>query len=146
MPSSLLWHAIFSHTNYENLCLLKNNGFSGFPTIPKKLKQCDACFLGKHRKQPFHDSTSKACRKLELIHSDLCGSMLVGCTCWKINHKLLKLLKIFIYGFKMKLCLILYLFILIMQNNIHLMNLKVTFTNMRSRIKPRFHTILNRMV
>jgi hypothetical protein len=97
------WHARFGHINYDNLHLLKKNGVSGFPTIPRNLKQCDACILGKHRKQPFHDSTSRACRKLELIHSDLCGPMLfllqmeiniscillmitpgcVGCTCLK---------------------------------------------------------------
>ena len=46
---------------------------SRLPTIPRNLKQCDACILGKHSKQPFHDSTSKAFRKLESIHYDLCG-------------------------------------------------------------------------
>jgi transposase InsO family protein/adenylate kinase family enzyme len=75
IPSSLLWHARFGHINYDSLRLLRKNGVSGFPTIPRKLKQCDACILGKHNKQPFHDSTSRACRKLELIHSDLCGPM-----------------------------------------------------------------------
>jgi hypothetical protein len=50
---------------------LRKNGVSSFPTIPRKLKQCDACILGKHSKQPFHDSTSRACRKIELIHSYL---------------------------------------------------------------------------
>jgi hypothetical protein len=47
----------------------------GFPTIPRKLKKSDACILRKHNKQPFHDSTSIACRKLELIHFDLCVPM-----------------------------------------------------------------------
>jgi hypothetical protein len=73
IPSSLLWHAIFGHINYDNLRLLRKNGVSSFPTIPRKLKQCDVCIFGNHNKQPFHDSTSKACRKLELVHSDLCG-------------------------------------------------------------------------
>ena len=53
--------------------MLKKNGVTGLPTIPRKLKQCDACILGKHNKQSFHDSHSRAHRKLELIHSDLCG-------------------------------------------------------------------------
>jgi hypothetical protein len=164
MSSSLLWHARFSHINYEGLCLLRKNGVSGLPTIPRKLKQCDACILGKHRKQPFHDSTSRSCRKLESIHYDLRGPMHVplqmemniscillmitpgflGCSCPKINHKLLKLLKNFMYGFKMKLGLILALFALIMEKNIHLVNLKATFTNMGSSIKPQFNTIVNR--
>jgi hypothetical protein len=70
IPYSLLWHARFGHINYDILCLLKKNGVSGFPTIPRKLKQCDACILRKRNKQPFHDSTSRACRKNEMIHSD----------------------------------------------------------------------------
>eukprot|EP00253_Pinus_taeda_P011167 PITA_11167 len=75
LPSSLLWHARFGHLNYESLRLLKKNGVAGLPTIPRKLKQCDACILGKYSKQCFHDSHSRAHRKLELIHSDLRGPM-----------------------------------------------------------------------
>ena len=62
LPSSLLWNGIFGHLNYENLLLLKKNGVAGLPTIPRKLKQCDACILGKHSKQSFHDSHSRAHR------------------------------------------------------------------------------------
>jgi len=54
---------------------LKKNGVTGLPTIPRKFKQCDACTLGKHSKQSFHDSHSRAHRKLELINSDLSGPM-----------------------------------------------------------------------
>ena len=73
-PPSSLWNAIFGHLNYDNL-LLKKNGVTSFPTIPKKLKQCDACILGKNSKQSFHDSHSREHRKLELTHSYLCGPM-----------------------------------------------------------------------
>ena len=73
LSSSLLWHVRFGHINYNSLRLLKNNGVYRFPTIPRKLKQCDARILGKHRKQPFHDTTSTACGKIGLIHFDLCG-------------------------------------------------------------------------
>ena len=45
LPSSLLWHARFGHLNYDNLRLLKKNGVTSLPTIPEKLKQCDACIL-----------------------------------------------------------------------------------------------------
>jgi len=41
-PSSLLWHARFGRLNCESLCLLKKNVVTGLPTIPRKLKQCDA--------------------------------------------------------------------------------------------------------
>jgi len=74
--SSLLWHAI-GHLNYDNIHLLKKNGVIGLLIIPRKLNQCDACILGKHNKQYFHDSQSRAHRKLELIHSNLCGLILV---------------------------------------------------------------------
>jgi hypothetical protein len=55
--------------------------------------------------------------------------------CWVCLLKdksldLSKHLKIFIYGFKMKLSLVLALFEMIMEENILLMNLKVTFPNM----------------
>jgi hypothetical protein len=46
----------------------------------------------------------------------------------------------------MKLSLVLALFVLIMEENINLMNLKTIFTNMGSSIKTPFHTILNIMV
>jgi len=72
MAYSILWHAIFFHINYGNLHLLKNNGISSLPTNPRKLKQCDVCILGNHRKQPFHEFISISCRNRELIHFDLC--------------------------------------------------------------------------
>lgn len=79
------FHLVFygiqdGHLNYENIHLLKINGVSGFPTIPRKLKQCDACILGKHRKQPFHDFVSKAHRNIALAHFDLCGPLHVPST------------------------------------------------------------------
>jgi hypothetical protein len=75
IPSILLSHARFGHINYDGFCLLRKNGLSSLFVVPRKLKQCDACILGKHNKQPFHDFTSRACRKLELIYSHLCCPM-----------------------------------------------------------------------
>jgi hypothetical protein len=75
MSSSSLWHARFGHLNYNSLRLLRKNGVFGLPTIPKEKNKCDACILGKHSKLPFHESNFRASRKLELVHSDLCGPM-----------------------------------------------------------------------
>ena len=75
MSSNLFWHEIFGHLNYNSLHLLRNNGVFGFPTIPKQNNKCDACILGKHSKKPFQEHKFRACRKLELIHSELCGLM-----------------------------------------------------------------------
>ena len=33
--------------------------------------------LGKHSKKHFHDSNSKACKKLELVQSDLYGLLFI---------------------------------------------------------------------
>ena len=60
--------------------MLNKSGVTGLPTIPRKPNQCDACILGKHNKQAFHDSHSRAHRKCELIHLDLCGLMPVPST------------------------------------------------------------------
>jgi len=73
---SLMWNARFKHINYDTLFILKKNGVSSFPSIPMNLKQCDEFILGKHSKNHYHDSASRACRRLELIHYDLCCPML----------------------------------------------------------------------
>ena len=41
-PFSILWHAIFGHLNYDSLRMLNKSGVTSLPTIPRKLKQCDA--------------------------------------------------------------------------------------------------------
>ena len=45
MPSSILWHARLGHINYESLHLLRNNGVSGLPTIPRKMKSVMLVYL-----------------------------------------------------------------------------------------------------
>ena len=129
-PSILLWNARFIHLNYDNLCLLKKNGVTGLPIIPRKVTQCDACILGNHNKHSFHDPHSKAHRKLELIHlidvaqcwllvkmvTNIWWHLLmttpeyVGFIYWRTNLKLLKHLRTFMHGLKMMHNLILDLF------------------------------------
>jgi len=50
LSSNHLWHVRFGHVNYDSLYFLNKNGVSSFPTIPKNLKECEACILGKHSK------------------------------------------------------------------------------------------------
>jgi transposase InsO family protein len=82
--SSFSWNARFGHINYDSLHVLKKNGVSGLPTILRNSKQCEACILVKRNKKHFHDSTSRARRKIELVHLDLCGPILVPSTFGKI--------------------------------------------------------------
>ena len=70
--SSLLWNVRYRHIKYIHLHLLKNIWFYGFPTIPKKFYQCDACIIGRHSKQPFHEPKFRACINLELMDYDMC--------------------------------------------------------------------------
>ena len=138
----------------------------GIPTIPRQLFQCDACTLGKHSKQHFHDSMFRASRNLGLIHSDLCGLMLVPSRsgnkyimtfidvftrmCWvyllKAKYQAFDTLEIFICGLKMKLNPILELLELIMVVNIHLKILKNICRRMVLNIKPLFLITHNKMV
>jgi hypothetical protein len=73
--SSLLWHVRFGYINYDIVHMLNKNGVYVISTIPRNLQQCESCILSKHNKQHFHDSTSRAHRKIELIHSNLCVPM-----------------------------------------------------------------------
>lgn len=76
LSSSLLWHAHFGHINYDNIRIMRKKGIKGIPIVPRKLTPCYSCILGKHSKPHFHNSTSRASKKLGLIHFDLCGPML----------------------------------------------------------------------
>jgi hypothetical protein len=73
--SSLLWHVRFGYINYDIIHMLNKNGVYVISTIPRNLQQCESCILSKHNKQHFYDSTSRAHRKIELIHSNLCVPM-----------------------------------------------------------------------
>jgi hypothetical protein len=166
IPYSLLWHALFGHINYDSLRLLRKSGVSGLPTIPRKLKQCDACILVKHRKQPFHDSSSRACRRIELIHSDLCVLMPIPYAnentyimtfiddytrmCWvyllKDKSQAFETFKNFHVWIQNEAQSRIGSLRIDNGREYTLMNLKVTFTNMGLNTKQEFHTILNKMM
>ena len=59
---------------------MKQQGIKRLPTVPRKFTPCNACILGKHHKHSFQNSKSRATRKLSLIHSDVCGPMLIPTT------------------------------------------------------------------
>lgn len=59
---------------------MRQQGIKGLPTIPRNLTPFDACILEKHSKKPFHSSSSRASRKLGLIHSNLHAPMPIATT------------------------------------------------------------------
>lgn len=75
-----LWDVCFGHLNNDNLHVLRKNPMISLPMLPKNLGQYEACILRKDHKKPFLSSTCRESRKLELIHSNLRGSMFMAST------------------------------------------------------------------
>nr|GFA71481.1 putative ribonuclease H-like domain-containing protein [Tanacetum cinerariifolium] len=75
-----LWHHRLSHLNFDTInLLLKNDIVVGLPNL-KFVKDhlCSSCELGKAKQKSFHTKlipSSK--RRLQLLHMDLCGPMLI---------------------------------------------------------------------
>ena len=67
------WHARLGHIGQERMNRLANDGLLGELTRVK-LPRCEPCLAGKASKKPF-GKASRASTPLELIHSDICGSL-----------------------------------------------------------------------
>ena len=73
-----LWHARFGHLNFASLLRLqKSDMVSSLPPLQAPLKHvCEGCILGKMQRSSFpKDGSVRAVRKLQLVHSDVCGPM-----------------------------------------------------------------------
>ncbi|KAI0529711.1 hypothetical protein KFK09_002268 [Dendrobium nobile] len=87
---SWLWHLRFGHLNFGGLELLsKKEMVRGLPCIKHPDQMCEACLLGKHFRKSFpRESSSRAQKPLELIHTDVCGPI-KPCSLSKSNYFLL---------------------------------------------------------
>ncbi|KAK2456950.1 putative mitochondrial protein [Trifolium repens] len=72
---SWLWHLRYGHLNFGGLELLsKKDMVRGLPYINHPNQVCEGCLLGKLFKMSFpKESSSRAQKPLELIHTDVCG-------------------------------------------------------------------------
>ena len=73
-----LWHARFGHLNFASLLRLqKSEMVSSLPKLEAPVKHvCEGCILGKMQRASFpKDGSVRAERKLQLVHSDVCGPM-----------------------------------------------------------------------
>ncbi|KAM1823768.1 hypothetical protein FF1_025765 [Malus domestica] len=72
---SWLWHLRFGHLNFGGLELLsKKEMVRGLPCISHPDQVCEGCLLGKQFRKSFpKESTTRAQKPLELIHTDVCG-------------------------------------------------------------------------
>jgi hypothetical protein len=75
-----LWHARFRHLNIPVLHKLVQNGMvHGLPEVEHTDQVCSGCLAGKHRQTPFpHQANFRAKEVLGLVHSDLCGPILLA--------------------------------------------------------------------
>ncbi|MCO5564150.1 hypothetical protein L7F22_017806 [Adiantum nelumboides] len=78
MQDAELWHAKFGHVGYGSLMTLQRHNMvhdlSLLEMPPRHV--CEGCVLGKiHRFAFSQDGSVRATRKLQLVHSDVCGPM-----------------------------------------------------------------------
>ena len=72
-----LWHRRYAHINYQALPFLRKM-VEGIPELKSTHEGiCKGCALGKNIKKPFPSSNNRSKETLDLIHSDVCGPMLV---------------------------------------------------------------------
>jgi hypothetical protein len=73
-----LWHKRMAHIHFGALGHLRE-AFTGFPKITtERHDPCKDCTLCKYAWKPFPSSEHMSKGVLDLIHSDVCGSMSVG--------------------------------------------------------------------
>ncbi|KAL0553618.1 hypothetical protein IC582_007518 [Cucumis melo] len=69
-----IWHLRFGHLNFDGLRLLaRKNMVKGLSYVKHPDQLCEDCLHGKQSRKSFpRESSSKARRPLELVHTDLC--------------------------------------------------------------------------
>jgi hypothetical protein len=72
-----LWHRMYAYINYQALPFLKKmvEGIPEFQSTHEGI--CKGCALGKNIRKPFPSSNNRSKEILDLIHSNVCGPMLV---------------------------------------------------------------------
>ena len=72
-----LWHQRFGHINFSDLLLLQKKDMVNDPRVFKSMHvHCEACVLSKLHRDEFPAIVDRNQRYiLELVHTDLCGSM-----------------------------------------------------------------------
>lgn len=66
----MLYYERLAHINFQDLVKLKNHMAIGINFSDKIVDICDSCMKSKQKRFPFNNSTPRAHKCLELIHSD----------------------------------------------------------------------------
>ncbi|KAL0544538.1 hypothetical protein IC582_019655 [Cucumis melo] len=70
-----IWHLRFGHLNFDSLRLLaRKDMVKGLPYVKHPDQLCEGYLHGKQSRKSFpQESSSRAKRPVELVHTDLCG-------------------------------------------------------------------------
>ena len=82
--NSWLWHIRFCHINFDNIVKVSNTlATRDLPKITKPFDiVCKECILAKQKKVSFPSKKFETTEKLELVHTDLSGSLEKGILCF----------------------------------------------------------------
>jgi hypothetical protein len=77
MSTLELWHRMYGHLNQNDLVLLQKKLIvEGLPVLKNEHIECEACALGKQKREEFSVHKEKKQREIiELIHTNVCGPM-----------------------------------------------------------------------
>ena len=83
-----LLHHHLGHLSHDNFKQLVDKGMvQGVVSVGNRIDLCEACIHGKQHTHPFPPSMKLAHRKLDIIHSDVCGPLpsSIGGKCYFIT-------------------------------------------------------------
>ena len=75
--ATYLWHCRLGHIGVKRMKKLHVDGLLE-PLDCESLDACEPCLMGKMTKTPFSGTMERATELLEIIHTDVCGTMSVG--------------------------------------------------------------------
>lgn len=68
----MLWHRRLGHVNFEKLNNVRE-AVDGVDFIKQKFEKCVTCIKGKQSRHSFKNEGTRATKRLEIVHSDICG-------------------------------------------------------------------------
>ena len=75
--TTFLWHCRLGHIGVKHMKKLHANGLLESLDLVS-LDTCEPCLMGKMTKTPFSETMERASDLLEIIHTDVCGPMIVN--------------------------------------------------------------------
>ncbi|PNX99782.1 copia-type polyprotein [Trifolium pratense] len=75
LEETTLWHQRYAHLSFQGLkTLITKQMVKGLPNLKESGDKCTDCLVGKqHRSSIPKEANWRASKKLELVHSDICG-------------------------------------------------------------------------